>query len=449
MDRIPPHDLTAERAILSCLLQDKSTLDKIYEILKSEDFYSDKHKKIYDAIITLNSRNEPFDAISVGSLLETTGMLSTIGSLPYILTIAGEVPVVSHAEHYAKIVTEKATLRHLIATAQEITEEVYRGENEVENILDRSEQHILDVANRKKRSYFNKVGDIVHLAFERLETLRNRDKQVIGVPTFVDLDKLLNGLHPSDMIIVAARPGVGKTSFCLNIAENAAINENKTVAIFSLEMSKEQLVMRLLSSQAMVDQTKIRKGTVDHDEYDNLTAAASVLIKAPIFIDDTASINIMEIKSKARRLKAEQGQLDLIIVDYLQLMQSGDSIRKSENRQQEISDISRNLKLLARELNVPIVALSQLSRAVEQSSDKRPNLSHLRESGSLEQDSDVVLFIYRASYHSSDNNENMEEDKTAEIIVGKHRHGPTGKIKMVFLNEYTKFVSVEGSLEED
>lgn len=448
MDRIPPHDLIAERAILSCLLQDKGTLDKVYELLKSEDFYSDKHKKIYEAILTLNRRNDPFDAISVSSLLETTGELSSIGGLPYILTIAGEVPVVSHADHYAKIVTEKATLRQLIATASEITEEVYRGENEVENILDRSEQHILDVANRKKRSGFSKVGDIVHLAFDKLETLRNTDKGIIGVPTFTDLDKLLNGFQPSDMIIVAARPGVGKTSFCLNIAENAAINDNKTVAIFSLEMSKEQLVMRLLSSEAMVDQTKLRKGTVNHDEYDALTAAASVLMNAPIFIDDTAGINIMEIRGKARRLQAEHG-LDLIIIDYLQLMQSSGSNRKTENRQQEISDISRNLKLLARELDVPIVALSQLSRAVEQSADKRPNLSHLRESGSLEQDSDVVLFIYRASYHNSEDEEEMEDDKTAEIIVGKHRHGPTGKVKMVFLNEYTKFVSIEGSLEED
>ena len=448
MDRIPPHDLTAERAILSCLLQDKATLDKVYELLKSEDFYSDKNKKIYDAILTLNSRNEPFDAISVGSLLETTGELSGIGGLQYILTIAGEVPVVSHADHYAKIVTEKSILRRLIATAQEITEEVYRGENEVKNILDRSEQHILDVSNRKKSSGFTKIEDLMDGTFEKLEKLRNRDTQTTGVATFSDLDKLLNGLQPSDMIIVAARPGVGKTSFCLNIAENAAINENKTVGIFSLEMSKDQLVLRILSSQAMVDQTKLRKGTVSHEDFDALTAAASILMKAPIYIDDTAGINIMEIRGKARRLKAEHG-LDLIIIDYLQLMQSGGSNRKSENRQQEISDISRNLKLLARELDVPIVALSQLSRAVEQSADKRPNLSHLRESGSLEQDSDVVLFIYRASYHNNEDEEDMVEDKTAEIIVGKHRHGPTGKVKMVFLNEYTKFVNIEGSLEED
>lgn len=449
MDRIPPHDLNAERALLSCLLQEQGTLDKVYELLKNEDFYSEKHKKIYEAILTLNSRNEPFDAITVSSLLETTGQLQSIGGLAYLLTVASEVPVVSHAEHYAMIVTEKATLRQLLVTAQEITEEVYRGENEVENILDRSEQHILDVSNRKKRSGFSHIRDVVHLAFDRLEALRNKDSQVIGVPTFPDLDRLLNGFQPSDMIIVAARPGVGKTSFCLNIAENAAILNNKTVAIFSLEMSKEQLVMRLLSSQAMVDQTKIRKGTVNHDEYEALTAAAGILLNAPIYIDDTAGINIMEIRGKARRLQAENG-LDLIVIDYLQLMQSSGSGRKSENRQQEISDISRNLKLLARELNVPIVALSQLSRAVEQSADKRPNLSHLRESGSLEQDSDVVMFIYRASYHANgDSEEGLEDDKTAEIIVGKHRHGPTGKVKMVFLNEYTKFVSIEGSLEED
>ena len=447
MDRIPPHDLNAEMALLSCLLQDKNTLDKVYEIIATGDFYSDKHQKIYEAILALNRKNEPFDAITVSSQLETMGQLAQIGGLSYLLGITNEVPVATHAEYYAKIVAEKATLRQLISTAKDITEEVYKGENEVANILDRSEQYILDISNKKKRSNFSKIGDILHTAFDRLETLKNKDKQVVGVPTFKDLDRLLNGLQPSDMIIVAARPGVGKTSFCLNIAENAAVQDNKTVAIFSLEMSKEQLVMRLLSSQAMVDQTKIRKGTVSQGEFDDLTAAANVLLKAPIFIDDTAGINVMEIRGKARRLMAEHG-LDLIIIDYLQLMQSSGSGRKSENRQQEISDISRNLKLLARELNVPIMALSQLSRAVEQSVDKRPNLSHLRESGSLEQDADVVLFIYRPSM-SPTGEEVDEDDKSAEIIVGKHRHGATGKVRMVFLNEYTKFVNIEGSMEED
>lgn len=447
MDRIPPHDLNAEQALLSCLLQDQRTLDKVYEIINLDDFYSDKHKKIYDAILGLNRKNEPFDAITVSSYLDKTDQLTVVGGLSYLLSITNEVPVTTHAEYYAKIVAEKSTLRQLIATAKEITDEVYTGDNEVENILDRSEQFILDIANKKKRSGFSRIGDILHTAFDKLETLKNKDNQVIGVPTFKDLDKVLNGFQPSDMIIVAARPGVGKTSFCLNIAENAAVNHNKTVGIFSLEMSKEQLVLRLLSSQALVDQTKIRKGTVNQSEFDDLTAAANVLLKAPIFIDDTAGINIMEIRGKARRLQQEHG-LDLIIIDYLQLMQSGGNGRKNDNRQQEISDISRNIKLLARELNVPIVALSQLSRAVEQSADKKPNLSHLRESGSLEQDSDVVLFIYRASMSPVDGEETAE-DKTAEIIIGKHRHGATGKVKMVFLNEYTKFVNIEGSLEED
>lgn len=447
MDRIPPHDLNAEQALLSCLLQDQRTLDKVYEIINLDDFYSDKHKKIYDAILGLNRKNEPFDAITVSSYLDKTDQLTVVGGLSYLLSITNEVPVTTHAEYYAKIVAEKSTLRQLIATAKEITDEVYTGDNEVENILDRSEQFILDIANKKKRSGFSRIGDILHTAFDKLETLKNKDNQVIGVPTFKDLDKVLNGFQPSDMIIVAARPGVGKTSFCLNIAENAAVNHNKTVGIFSLEMSKEQLVLRLLSSQALVDQTKIRKGTVNQSEFDDLTAAANVLLKAPIFIDDTAGINIMEIRGKARRLQQEHG-LDLIIIDYLQLMQSGGNGRKNDNRQQEISDISRNIKLLARELNVPIVALSQLSRAVEQSADKKPNLSHLRESGSLEQDSDVVLFIYRAAMSPVDGEETAE-DKTAEIIIGKHRHGATGKVKMVFLNEYTKFVNIEGSLEED
>lgn len=446
MDRVPPHDLNAEQALLSCLLQDATTLDKVFELITSTDFYSDKHKLIFEAILALNAKNEAFDAITVGSYLDSDSHLSVIGGLPYLLTLANDLPVASHVEHYARIVTEKSTLRQLLQTARDITDEVYRGENEVENILDHSEQFILDIANKKKRSNFERVGELLHITFDRLETLKNRDNQIIGVPTFGDLDRLLNGFQPSDMIIVAARPGVGKTSFCLNIAENAAVNNNKTIAIFSLEMSKEQLVGRLLSSQAMVDQTKLRKGTVSQEEFADLAAAANVLLKAPIFIDDTPGINIMEIRGKARRLQAEHG-LDLIIIDYLQLMQSSGSGRKSENRQQEISDISRNLKLLARELNVPVLALSQLSRAVEQTADKRPNLSHLRESGSLEQDSDVVLFIYRNSMNSDEGDE--AEDKTAEIIVGKHRHGPTGKVKMVFLNEYTKFVNIEGSVEED
>lgn len=446
MDRIPPHDQNAEGALLSCLLQDPAALDKIFELISPADFYVDRHRLIYEAILALNARKEPFDAITVSSYLDTTGHLEGAGGLPYLLTLANDLPVASHVEHYARIVGEKSTLRQLLDTAREISEEVYRGENETENILDRSEQFILDIANKKKRSHFESVGELLHLTFDHLETLRNRGSQSVGVPTFPDLDKILNGLQPSDMIIVAARPGVGKTSFCLNIAEDAAVKYQKTIAIFSLEMSKEQLVGRLLSSLGQVDQSKLRKGSVTADELSRLATAANQLMKAPIYIDDTPGINVMEIRGKSRRLQAEHG-LDLIIIDYLQLMQSSGTGRRSENRQQEISDISRNLKLLARELNVPVLALSQLSRAVEQTADKRPNLSHLRESGSLEQDSDVVLFIYRNSMYEND--EEGPPDKTAEIIVGKHRHGPTGKVPMIFLNEFTKFVNMNVDVEED
>lgn len=441
--QIPPHDLNAERAVLSCLLQDQSTLDKIYEILKTEDFYQEKHKKIYNAILSLSRKNEPFDAFTVSSYLDNTHELELVGGLEYLLSLSSEVPSAAHSEHYGKIVEEKATLRSLLEAAKVMSEEIYQGDNEVENILDHSEQKILDIANKSKRSNFSHIRDVLHDAFERLEVLKGQGNETIGVSTFNSLDHLLHGLQKSDMIICAARPGMGKTSFCLNIAQNAAVKDKVPVAIFSLEMSKEQLVLRLLSAEALVDQSKIRQGTVSQDEFNSLVEGASRLQEAPIFIDDTPGINIMEIRGKARRLKAEHG-LGLIIIDYIQLMSSATN-RKSDNRQQEISDISRNLKLLARELDVPVLALSQLSRAVEQTPDKKPNLSHLRESGSLEQDSDVVLFIYRDSYYNEEEEGEMP-NKTAEILVAKHRHGPTGKAQLIFLNEFTKFVDLTNNI---
>ena len=444
MDRSPPHDTQAEKAVLSCLLQDRESIDKVYEVITVEDFYNEKHKKIYEAILELNRKNEPFDAVTVSSYLDTKHLLDKVGGIAYLLSLTGEVPTAAHSEYYAKIVAEKATLRHLLSAAKNMSEEVYKGEKDVENILDYSEQTILDIANKKSNTNFSHIGEVIHMAFDRLEVLREQGHQSTGVPTFIALDELLHGFQKSDMIICAARPGMGKTSFCLNIAQNAATRDNTPVAIFSLEMSKEQLVTRLLSAQGMVDQTRLRQGTVNQEEFEALSAAAAQLINAPIFIDDTAGINAMEIRGKARRLKAEHG-LGLIIIDYIQLMQSSGSGKRTENRQQEISDISRNLKLLARELDVPVLALSQLSRAVEQTPDKKPNLSHLRESGSLEQDSDVVLFIYRPSYYENDE-EDLANNKTAEIIVAKHRHGPTGKANLVFLNEFTKFVDIENKI---
>lgn len=441
MDKIPPHDTQSEKAILSCLLQDHETIDKIYEIISVDDFYNEKHRKIYEIILELNRKNEPFNAITVSSLLNTKHLLDKIGGMAYLLSLAGEVPTAAHSEYYAKIVAEKAVLRHLLSAAKNMSEEVYKGEKDVENILDYSEQTILDIANKKSSNGFSHIREIIHMAFDRLEILREQRHQSTGIPTFISLDELIHGFQKSDMIICAARPGMGKTSFCLNIAQNAATRDNTPVAIFSLEMSKEQLVTRLLSAQSMVNQTHIRQGSVDQEEFETLSAAAAKLINAPIFIDDTAGINAMEIRGKARRLKAEYG-LGLIIIDYIQLMQSNGSGKRTENRQQEISDISRNLKLLAKELDVPVLALSQLSRAVEQTPDKKPNLSHLRESGSLEQDSDVVIFIYRPSYYEN-NDGDLAKDKTAEIIVAKHRHGPTGKATLVFLNEFTKFVDLK------
>ena len=416
-------------------------MDKIYEMLKTDDFYHDKHKIIYETMLELHSKSEPLDAFTVGSHLDTKHQLEVIGGLDYLLSLSSEVPTTANSEYYGKIVEEKATLRALLTAAGSISEAVYSGNSEVDGILNEAEQYILDISNKKKRTHFSHIREVLHETFDHLEVLKAQGSETTGVPTFKSLDRYLNGLQKSDMIICAARPGMGKTSFCLNIAQNAAVKEKTPVAIFSLEMSKEQLVLRLLSSQALVDQSKIRQGSVTQEDFESLVSAASILQDAPIFIDDTPGINIMEIRGKARRLKAEHG-LGLIIIDYLQLMSSSGTGRKNENRQQEISDISRNVKLLAREMDVPVLALSQLSRAAEQGTDKKPNLSHLRESGSLEQDSDVVLFIYRPSYYDEEN----EGDKSVEIIIGKHRHGPTGTADLVFLDSFTKFADMETNI---
>lgn len=436
MDRVPPHNLDAEQSVLGSMLLDQEAVFKAMEIIRSEDFYRDAHRLIFDAICQLADRSEPVDIVTVAEELRQRGQLDKVGGAAYIATLSGIVPTAANVEYYARIIREKSLLRALISAATRIAQLGYEGEAEADEILLQAEKLIYDLSQRKASRAFATMHEILMGTFDRIEYLYQKKGDVTGVPTgFIDLDRMTSGLQPSDLIIVAARPAMGKTSFCLNIAQHAAIKAGVPVAIFSLEMSKEQLVQRMLCSEAMVDQHRLRTGQLTEQDWPRLVRAVGPMAQAPIFIDDTVGISVLEMRAKCRRLKAEHG-LGLIIIDYLQLMQGS---RRSESRQQEISEISRALKGLARELNVPVIALSQLSRAVEQTHDKRPNLSHLRESGAIEQDADIVSFIYREEYYNPD----TEKKGIAEIIIAKHRNGPVGSVELGFLNEFTKFVNLE------
>jgi len=433
IDRVPPHNLDAEQALLGSLMLDKSALDEVIDAIRPDSFYQERHSIIFEAIVQLNTQYMPVDMITLTNELKKGERLDKVGGVSYLAFLSTVVPTAANARYYAGIVEEKAVLRDLISTSASITGKAFDGEAEVDFLLDESERMILDVAEKRQRKGFVAIGDAMHEAIDQISLMAQQDSDVTGIPTFRDLDRLLLGLHGSDMIIVAARPGMGKTSFCLNVALRAA-RSGYPVAIFSLEMSADQLVTRMLSSEAMLDQQKLRSGKIGMEEIERLSKTANDLAGLPVFIDDTPGISAMEIRGKARRLKAEKG-LGLVIVDYLQLMQSH---KKVENRQQEVSEISRSMKALARELDVPVMALSQLSRAVEQTSDKKPALSHLRESGSLEQDSDCVMFIHRPDYYD----EETEKKNIAEIIVAKHRHGPTGSVELAFFPELTKFADL-------
>lgn len=433
-DRVPPQNTEAEQALLGSLLLDQDAIDQIVELVKSKDFYQDAHKVIYETILDLHQGGQAVDLVTLTDALRSRGLLERVGGVSYLAVLSSVVPTAANAEYYAKIVAEKAILRQLIATATQIAQKGYEGVEDVAHLLDEAERMVMQVSSERRREGFVPIKDLLMETLDYLENLARHKEDLTGVPTFRDLDKLLSGLHNSDLIVCAARPGMGKTSFCLNIAQKVAIKHKIPVAIFSLEMSKEQLVLRMLSSEALVDQSKLRSGYLLEEDWKRLAMAAGSLAEAPIYIDDTPGISVLEVRGKSRKLKAENG-LGLIIIDYLQLMQSS---RRTENRQQEIAEISRNLKALARELNLPVLALSQLSRAVEQTHDKRPALSHLRESGSIEQDSDCVLFIHRPEYYDPE----TEKKGIAEIIVAKHRHGPTGTVEVGFLAEFTKFVDL-------
>ncbi len=427
-----PHNLDAERAILGGLLIDADALPRAREVLSPADFYRIGHVAIFEAMIALFEGNEPVDLLTLVRHLEASGQLEAAGGAAYLASLAEGVPTAANVVHYARIVKEKATVRRLIETATAIAGRAYEYEGDVESFLREAEQAIFKISEDRIRLSFLSAREAVRGAFRQIERLYERRELVTGVPTgFVDLDKKTAGLQPSDLVIVAGRPSMGKTAFCLNVARYAAVEAQVPVAIFSLEMSKEQIAFRLLGTEAKIEFGRLRTGALAREEWPRLTRAAGTLARAPIFVDDTPALGIAELRAKARRLKAEQ-KLGLVIVDYLQLLRGRADV---ERREQEISDISRSLKALAKELSLPVVALSQLNRQVESRGDRRPQLSDLRESGAIEQDADVIAFIYRDEVYHPD----TTDKGIAEIIIGKQRNGPTGVVRLAFLDRFTAF----------
>jgi replicative DNA helicase len=441
-DRIPPQNLEAEVSVLGAVLQEPGALLKAMEHLRSADFYKEAHRKIFGACVELFERNEPVDLVTLANELMRRKVLEEVGGASYLASLVDAVPTSANVAHHARIVKDKAVLSALIQKATAVVGRAYADTDDVDVILDWAEQQIFEISQEKISRSFVPLKAVLKGTFELIETLYERKSHVTGVPTgFAKFDEMTAGLQPSDLIVVAGRPSMGKTSFCLNIAQHAAVHEHTPVAIFSLEMSKEQLVQRMLCSEAKVDSHKLRTGYLSDSDWPKLTRGAGILSESPIFIDDTPGISLLEMRAKARRLKAEQG-LGLVIIDYLQLV-SGRG--RAESRQQEISEISRSLKAMAKELTVPVVALSQLSRAVESRQPPRPQLSDLRESGAIEQDADVVTFLYRPAFYRVRKDEEADEpeDNTTEVIIGKQRNGPTGTVYLAFLREYTVFEEQE------
>ena len=435
--KIPPHDIDAEQAVLGSMLTDKDSVISAVETLKDEDFYREDNKVIYGAIMNLYNRGEPVDIITLKDELVSLGKFEAVGGLEYLAELPEKVPTTANVDKYIKIVEEKSMLRTLIKTANELIVLGYDQTQEVEDIMDVAEKKIFNVMQRKNQKGYSSMKDILVESFTQLEELYNRKQHITGVPTgFADLDYKTAGLHNSDLILVAARPAMGKSAFALNIASYAAVKANVPVAIFSLEMSKEQMGNRILCSEAMVDSNKVRTGKIEDEDWAKLAMASGELSESQIFIDDTPGISIMEIRAKCRKMKLEKN-IGLVVIDYLQLVQG--SSKKGGSREQEISEISRSLKILAKEINVPVIALSQLSRAPEQRPDHRPMLSDLRESGAIEQDADIVMFLYRDDYY----NEDSEKKNIAEVIIAKHRAGSTGTVELLWLGNYTKFANIE------
>ena len=442
LGKVPPHDLEAEQAIIGSMLTDRDAVISAIEVLKEEDFYREDNKAIYTAILNLYNRAEPIDIITVKAELESMGKFEQVGGLEYLAELPEKVPTTANAMKYIKIVEEKSTLRRLIKTANEIIELGYNPTEDVEDIMEGAEKKIFNIMQEKNQKGYTPIKDVLVESFTQLEELYNRKQHITGVPSgFTELDYRTAGFHGSELILIAARPAMGKTAFALNIASNAAIKANTPVALFSLEMSKEQLVNRIMCSEAMVDSNKVRTGKLEEDDWTKLAGSIGPLSEAEIYIDDTPGINIMEIRAKCRKLKLEKN-IGLVVIDYLQLIQG--SGKRNGSREQEISEISRSLKILAKELDVPVIALSQLSRAAEQRPDHRPMLSDLRESGAIEQDADIVMFLYRDDYYNQDS----EKKDIAEVIIAKHRGGSTGTVELLWLGSYTKFVNLERRFDD-
>lgn len=435
LHKIPPQNIEAEQSVLGAVLLENEAINNVLEILATNDFYSEAHRRIFSAILELSEKNEPSDLITLSNILKDKNQLDSVGGVSYLATLVDNVPSAANIAYYSRIVKEKAILRGLIGAATEIITKSYDTTgSDIENVLDEAEHAIFEISENKIKPAFHPIKEIIKDSFRTIEELYEKKELVTGVPTgFEKVDDITSGLQKSDLIIIAGRPSMGKTAFALNIAQHVAIERGTSVALFSLEMAKEQLAIRMLSSEAKVDSQRLRKGFLGETDWPKLTTAAGRLSEAAIFIDDTPAITVLEMKAKARRLKAETG-LGLIMLDYLQLMRGS---RFSDSREQEISEISRSLKALAKELNVPVVAISQLNRKVEDRTNKRPQLADLRESGAIEQDADVIAFIYRDEvYNRSEDN---PEKGMAEIIIGKQRNGPVGTVKLAFLEKYTSF----------
>jgi len=438
--RLPPQSLEAEVSVLGGILLENEALNRVLEVIREGDFYRESHRTIFSALLELYERSEPADLITLSEVLKKREEFEAVGGIEYLNSLVNSVPTAANITYYAKIIKEKSILRKLINRATEIISQGYADSGDVDEFLDRAERSIFEISEDRVRPSFYPIKDIIKSSFKTIEKLYEKRQLITGVATgFAKLDELTSGLQPSDLIIVAGRPSMGKTAFALNIAQHAAIQGGIPSAIFSLEMAKEQLALRMLCSEAKVDAHRLRGGFLSEADWPKLTRAAGNLSEAPIFIDDTPGLTALEMRAKSRRLKAER-KLGLVIVDYLQLMRGRAA---SDNREQEISDISRSLKALAKELTVPVIALSQLNRRVEERGDKRPQLADLRESGAIEQDADVIIFLYREEiYNRSENNKGK-----AEIIIGKQRNGPTDKFELAFLDKYTCFENLSAISE--
>lgn len=442
LDRVPPQNIEAEQAVLGAILLSNEALATVMERISAEDFYRAAHQKIVEAMFELGDNNEPVDLVTLTASLQNRQQLEEVGGVSYLAELANAVPTAANVEYYAQIVEEKAMLRRLIRAATQIVSSGYASAEDVGELISDAEQRILEISNRRNSSGFVSMRDVLMEVFERVEFLYNHKGGISGIPSgFPDLDKMTSGFQRSDLIIVAARPSVGKTAFALNIAQNVGVRTKETVAIFSLEMGAAQLVQRIICAEANVDAGRMRTGFLEGDDWEKLTMAIATLSEANIYIDDSASITVADIRTRCRRLKKEKG-LGLILIDYLQLIHGRS--KNGDNRQQEVSEISRTLKAIARELDVPVIALSQLSRSVEQRQDKRPMLSDLRESGSIEQDADIVSFLYRDDYYDKES----EKKNMIEIIIAKQRNGPVGTVELAFLKNFNKFVSLDRSHQE-